>query len=411
MPKAGNKMRFTKRSIESLEARPARYSIFSEDIPGFGVRVEPSGTKAFFLKYWTGARQEMKTIGKFGQLTVQEAEQEARRLLGMVAGGENPAQALRGFRAQDTFGEFAERYMAEYSSKKNKPRTQADNRRLLDRYLLPAWRNLKLSDIRRRDVVALQAAIARPYEANHAMRLARTMFNRAVRWDLIESNPAALIEQAPESARRNPMKPDAVAAFARALNAEPNPYFKGLGWMLLFTGMRPGEALGLQWAQVDLADGIAHLPDTKGGRVGRPKPQDVVLSSFAVNVLENLPRSADGQFVFPGRRPGNPLRETKGAWARFRQLEPALERHILRDTRATVATWLGELGFAETVASDVLRHSRTTVTGKHYAAESARLIREALERYGRAVMVAVEGGDPFGAPPAEVIPLREAVRR
>ena len=73
----------------------APYFVWDDEVAGFGVRVMPSGAKTYQTQYRKGGRTRRVSLGRHGTLTADEARKRARELLGRVAGGENPAEALR----------------------------------------------------------------------------------------------------------------------------------------------------------------------------------------------------------------------------------------------------------------------------------------------------------------------------
>ena len=76
-----------------------RFVIHDDDIPGFGLRVYPSGRRAFVLRYSVAGHQRLLTIGDYGALTVQEARKRALRVRVQVSDGEDPVEASPGLRS------------------------------------------------------------------------------------------------------------------------------------------------------------------------------------------------------------------------------------------------------------------------------------------------------------------------
>lgn len=96
----GKQVRLTKRVADSAIASDKRYIVWDSDLNGFGLRVETSGAKTFVVRYRAdrggrSAPQRFVTIGRFGNLTVEEARKQAKVVLGGVAVGEDPADERR----------------------------------------------------------------------------------------------------------------------------------------------------------------------------------------------------------------------------------------------------------------------------------------------------------------------------
>lgn len=86
--------KLTKRSVEGLEPRNTDYLVFDSELPGFGVRVMPSGRKSYLVQYRSGGRTRRLALGWHGALTAEEARKEAMSRLGEVAkGGTHPRKS------------------------------------------------------------------------------------------------------------------------------------------------------------------------------------------------------------------------------------------------------------------------------------------------------------------------------
>ena len=89
------KKKITKRVIDSLGPQAKVRIVWDADLLGFGLKITPSGSKIYVVQYRMGGRESPSrryTIGKHGVWTVDTARKEAVRLLGLVAGGKDPAE-------------------------------------------------------------------------------------------------------------------------------------------------------------------------------------------------------------------------------------------------------------------------------------------------------------------------------
>src|SRR5579872_6356704 len=108
----------TKRSVDALRA-PASGEVvlWDEELAGFGVRVRTGGAKTYVLRYRPGAggrkaRLRTFTIGRHGSpWAPEEARGEAKRLLGLVRGGEDPAAQKSALRKSATVRELADKFL------------------------------------------------------------------------------------------------------------------------------------------------------------------------------------------------------------------------------------------------------------------------------------------------------------
>ena len=101
------KLTLTRRTVENLQPADKPWIAWDARLIGFGVRVQPSGAKAFIINYRTGsggrkARNRRIAIGRCGHLAPEEARRRAQELLGRVARGEDPAQERADSRGMPT---------------------------------------------------------------------------------------------------------------------------------------------------------------------------------------------------------------------------------------------------------------------------------------------------------------------
>jgi hypothetical protein len=91
----GQSAKLTKRTVDGAAPGSSRYVLWDDELRGFGLRVEPSGTKSYLVRYrWGGGRSaplRQMVIGRHGILTPEEARREARIQLARVAQGDDPA--------------------------------------------------------------------------------------------------------------------------------------------------------------------------------------------------------------------------------------------------------------------------------------------------------------------------------
>ena len=119
--------KLTKRFVDSLSPREADQVIFDDLVPGFGVRVMPSGIRSYLVQYRNAQRRSRRlTIGKHGTLTVDQARDRARKILEAVRDGRDPVAEKRAFLEAPTVNELLDRYLAEHVNKRNRASTAAE---------------------------------------------------------------------------------------------------------------------------------------------------------------------------------------------------------------------------------------------------------------------------------------------
>src|SRR5688572_11818012 len=116
--------KLTKKLIDDARASDGDIVLWDGTLPGFGVRVKASGSKAFIIQYRTKARRSRRyTIGRYGSLTLDQARREAQRLLGQIALGADPADQRQTIAQSATVRELAERYMRQHCAGRCKAST------------------------------------------------------------------------------------------------------------------------------------------------------------------------------------------------------------------------------------------------------------------------------------------------
>jgi integrase len=249
--------RITKRAVDAL--RPAddggEATLWDAELKGFGCRVQRGGGKSYVLQYRAGAGRTAPirklTIGRHGSpWTPETARSEAKRLLGMIESGADPAADKSARQAAPTVADLAERFLVEHAEAKRKARTAGEYRRLLDKIILPALAKRKVTDVTRAEIAKLHHANrASPYQANRLLAVLSKMFNLAERWGLRPdgSNPCRLIEKFAERKRERMLSPVELARLGEALGSfDSSPYAVAAVKLLVFTGARLGEVLGLE---------------------------------------------------------------------------------------------------------------------------------------------------------------------
>ncbi len=393
--------KLTKRTVETLKPGTGDVFAWDDELRGFGVRVKPSGSRAYLVQYRTQhGRSRRLTIGQHGRLTVDQARREARVILADVARGNDPAGTREEARSAPTLATFAARYLADHADARMKPRSAAEDRRMLDRYVLPALGARKLADIDRADTTRLHQSMREtPYQANRVIGLLSRMFNLAERWGVRPdgSNPTRHVEKFKETGRERFLSADELArlgdvlAEAERTATEPASVIAAIR-LLTLTGCRMSEILTLQWSNVDFQAACLRLPDSKTGA------KIVHLNAPALEVLASIDR--DGSpWVIRGAKDGAALVNLEKPWRRIRAkagLE-AVRLHDLRHTHASVAVGLGE---GLPMIGKLLGHTQVQTTLR-YAHLAADPVKAATERVGGAI-----AGMLSGKPAADVIKLK-----
>ena len=183
-------IRFTARTIASLRPPQAgQVDYWDRSLSGFGMRLSPT-RRVWTVYYRHRGRKRRLTIGKYPDLPLATARDEAERELHRIALGEDPAAEQQAERA--TFGDTVAALIDAYEKKSSKKRSWKEERRILMNEIVPVWGQRLVRDITRRDVRELVEAKAEtaPIMANRILSRLSRLFNYALAHDWIESNPA-----------------------------------------------------------------------------------------------------------------------------------------------------------------------------------------------------------------------------
>ena len=395
-------MRISKREVDA--AGPGRH--YDETLAGFGLYVGKGGGKSYFYEYRPGrgrgvAKRRM-TIGKHGVMTPEKARKEAVRLAGIVADGGDPAGERQAALEAPTVADAVQRFLAEHAEAKRKPSTAREYRRLLEAHVLPALGKRPVPDVTRAEIARLHhAGRAAPYQANRVLATCSKLFSLCELWGWRPdgSNPCRRIERYREAKREAMLSADELARLGAALEAaQCSPFAVAAIRLLLFTGARLGEVLGLQWAQVDFERGEARLADSKTGA------KTVQLAAPALAVLASIPRLEGNPYVIPGQRRGAAMVNIEKPWRGIREAAglPALRLHDLRHAFASVGACSG-MGLP--ILGRLLGHTQPATTARYAHVQSDPAKAAAAAIAGR-IAAGLAGGSG-----AEVVPLPASGRK
>jgi integrase len=368
--------------------------IWDSSLTGFGLKVTTAGNKTFVYQYrTTSGRSRRLKIGNYPALTPENARQIATNYAALVSQGDDPAEARSQSRTAERFKDFAARYIKEHAEIRKKPSSVREDRRILDKIILPAIGARKLIEISRKDVQALHRKLSdTPYQANRVLALLKTMFNLAELWDIrpAHTNPCHGIALYREARRQRFLSVKEVTSLGQALNDLERDKIISLQSaeiirMLLLTGARKREIMNLKWEEVDFERLRLNLKDSKTG------PKTIHLTATAAKRLDSLPRIDGNPYVFVGQKEGQPLVEIKRPWRKV--LERAeLQDLRIHDLRHSYAAFGASGGYSLPIIGALLGHAQPQTTAR-YAHLADDPIRAANEDISNQIEGALHGTD------------------
>lgn len=378
--------RISKRIVDLTLRTEKDVYIWDEDLAGFGLKVTPTGRKVFLVQYRLGGRKGRTrriTIGQHGPITPELARSEAKRLLGEIAAGRDPAEQRN--KATHSVGELLERFLAEHVDIKLKASTAGEYRRLARLYILPALRHRAINDVQRADMARLHYSLKdKPYQANRAIALLSKFFSWAEKNGFRPdgSTPCRHVEKYTEAKRERFLSQDELARLGEALRLaerdnSASPWIIAAIRLLTLTGARLSEILTLKWDFVDFERASIRLPDSKTGA------KTIYISAPALAVLSALPQQQNNPFVICGLKPGAHLVNLQKPWRRIRKLAN-LDDVRIHDLRHSFASIAVAGGMSLPMIGALLGHSQPATTAR-YAHFSQDPLQAASDTVGRRI--------------------------
>ena len=431
-------VKLTKRIIEGTAPSSARQILWDTELRGFGIRIEPTGTRTFIVRFrpkGTGRAgpKRFVVLGRFGALTLDQARTMAKAVLGRVAQGEDPTNARDDAKGAPTLASLSDRFLTEHILPKKKASTAALYGHYLRKLILPILGSKKVGEITHCDILKLHGAIGRtrPVTANRVVSTLSSLFSYGAKIGEVPKgvNPAAGVEGYREKGRQRFLSSAELARLGEALREAETT---GLSWdfdetrpkakhlakaenrrriidpfavaairVLILTGGRLREVLHARWDFFDAERGMLNLPDSKTDE------KSIYLSAAALSVLSALPRIAGNPFIFLGegkKRIGDadrvvaPRADLKKPWAAICNAAglPGLRLHDLRHTFASYGAG-AQLGLP--IIGKLLGHSQPGTTAR-YAHLDADPMHRAADAIGSTIDAAMNRKI------AEVVPLK-----
>jgi len=387
------KINFTVRKLDSLKPQATRVDYYDASLPGFVLRVTPSGEKVFSVMYRIGGYRRRYTLGGFPVLQLVDARERARDALELVRRGIDPveeqkrreeaevARRVEGF----TFEFLAKKFLEEHVSKL---RSAREVRRSFDRYLLPQFGKTKARELKRsavRDYLDNMGK-TRPVMANRCLAYIRKMYNWALSKDLVEVSPVSGIPRPGAERKRDRVLSEAeIKSIWKALDQEriiTSAAFR----LRLLTAQRGGEVHSMRWRDID-GDWWTIPSEFSKNKLSHRVP----LSPQAQRIIDQVQSATDlqdakagrprSEWVFPN--PAN-MAEHVGEMQKLvqrvrRASEVSFRAH---DFRRTAASMMAGMGVPRLVVGKILNHVESGITSVYDRHSYDKEKQEALNAWG-----------------------------
>ncbi|MGQ0582211.1 MAG: tyrosine-type recombinase/integrase [Reyranella sp.] len=406
------KIKLTKSAVDAATFRAKEYELRDTVVPGFLLKVTPAGRKVFMVQYRTNVGERRKpAIGRFGELTVEQARSIAQDWLADVRKGKDPSAEKTAARDAPSVKDLCTKFIEDYSKPKNRPRTVESNQGYIDRHIIPRLATLKVREVKRSDVSSLITRMKKtPVTANRVLSCLRKMFNMAEVWGLRDdgTNPCRHIPKYPENGKTRLITDDEMVrlfSYLESADVEGLEHpFLTLGIRLQFAfAARMSEITGMEWGWVDFANRRVVWPDSKTGEISKPMSEDVVA------LLMNAPRLEGSPYVVPSifkvDRPMSAITYSRG-WKRV--LERAEVPHVgTHGIRHRATTEIANSGVPVKVGMQLTAHKTVTQFMRYVHTEDDP-VRAAAETVASRRLVVLSGQRTSAQPAHKVMVVEPA---
>lgn len=382
-----------------LAPETGQVDYFDQKQSGLGLRVGKSGVKTWFVMYRIkGDRKKRRlTLDRYPHMPLAKAREEARKVLVKADSGRDPAQEKQQEKGRPSFPEFAAEYLDKHAKHK---RSVYEDRRIIEKDLLPAWRLRKAHDIRRLDVIRLLDTIVErgaPIQANRTLALIRKMYNWGIGRDLVQHNPCTQVKSpSRENQRDRVLSQEEIRSVWEAFD-KLGSIMGGMFKLRLLTAQRGGEVQSIRWEDLDLSAGWWTIPPERSkNRLSHRVP----LSELTLTILRELKEiTGNTEWVFPSpiHKCGH-ISNVQKAALRVKEYS-GVEDFKPHDLRRTAASLMTSMGISRLVVSKILNHVERGVTSVYDRHSYDHEKRVALDKWSWQIEQILEQGK------ADIIPM------
>jgi len=354
---------------------------FDEATPGLALCITQAGSRTYYVVRWVNGKPQRIRLGKFPDVTVEQARTIAKAIVGDIAKGVDPIAERKAARNVPTLQALFDHWLETHA--KLHKRTWRDDERQFNKYLAE-FQNRRLSTIKTSEVAAWHGRVGQdhgPVQANRSLALLATLFNAADRLGYAGRNPCDGVKRFREESRERFLLPAEMRKFFGAVQEEPEPwpdYFL----LLLFTGARRSNVAEMRWDEIDFDGAVWRIPRTKNNR-----PQFVPLVPPAVRILEARREiMGDSPWVFPATSATGHIVDPRKAWEHVRA-RAGLRDLRIHDLRRSLGSWAAAAGTSIAIIGAALGH-RDLKSTQVYSRLQLDAVRDAVSKTTTAMLEA-----------------------
>lgn len=347
----------TQRQADSANPQPKEYTIWDYYVPGFGLRVRPSGARTFIYAYrGHGGKQRRFKIGPPTVFSVKEARLSAKYLAQQVYGGDDPADLK-----EKTLKSNVRELFESYEESRVQGFSEGHRVRIIAIFrneILPQIGHKPIGTVNRIDIKKItdkKKSTGKKAMANNIHRaISAFMTWCCYEAFVLDSNP---IKGMPLPARKvsrdRYLTPNELATLWRLCDRLDTKWKVGIR-LLMLTGQRSSEVFGSKIEEFDLEAGKWQIPSY---RTKNRRTHTVFLSPAAISEIKRVQLRKGQTYLFQSDRTirPTPVSGSSGGARVIKKLAP-FNDWCLHDLRRSVATHMASLGVAPHIIQVVLNH-------------------------------------------------------
>jgi len=249
-------MRFTDVYLRKL--KPIEKKVYIREADGFTLRIMPSGAMTWLYIYTIDGKRREMNLGAYPDISLakgRELHADAKKLL---ANGKDPGaqqrEAKEDRKRTPFVSDFVDEFIKGYAKEHNRGWQEIE--RALKSEIVPRWGKRKMTDIKRRDLIIVLDEIKErgaPVMANRVLAYTRKMFSWALDRAVLEVHPFLMMARPnKEVSRERTLSESEIKLFWENLdNCRMSDQIKRALKLILVTGQRPGEIIGMHRNEID----------------------------------------------------------------------------------------------------------------------------------------------------------------
>jgi len=362
------KAKLTKTIIDNTGPGEVDVWLWDTELPGFGVRIQPSGRKTYTVRYRakdTNTQRKM-TVARCADMPPDRARDLARKAFAAVAEGRDPvADQRRKIIDAKTVESMQERYMNEHAKPFKKEASADLDEKNWRIHILPVLGKKLVREVSKADILTLHGSLStKPATANQCLALLSKAFNLAEDWEWRDrlTNPCHKVKKYEVTERELILTLAQIKTLNSTLTTmvdenDITQEFANLVRLLLLTGCRLREIMHAKREWVDETRRLLLLPDSKVGQ------RKIALSPQCMAIIATIPKA--NEWLIPGRIHGEPMITPYSVWKKVKKrarLPDELRMHDLRHSAGS----LGHMaGLSQKEIAIMLGHKQLSTTERY----------------------------------------------